>query len=870
IDVAKEIENAKKKVADFKQEIEDLRSGKTQVEAGQNLTETINNKLNALKEAEDKLAVLTGKQGKPPKPPKSNEQEYLEAEQKLANEQVELRLKTGKRILDAMDESFAKRKLKIESEYRKEEQEVKEEGEKLLRLLQKQETEKWIKGGSKGTAPVVESLPPEMQADVDAGYEAVREKRRAEEERLRLDMEQMAEEERLRFADALLKQLSDIEGYYRERIRQAEGNETLIATLIQSKERELGAARSEYAREMLANEQEIVKSRIAASTGYYRLDADRREAELTAEKENTEERIRLMEEQYRNAPTEELGKDIELARIELDKFNRELSKMPAEKASELSGYFSKIAGALGGLDGEMGEVFSEMSNAFGSISEVMKSDMSSMEGKMGAYAAAIEGAVQLINLAVSAAKRRDAVEKEFYKNQIALAHEYALAINEQIRTQSEISGSGFIKDYAGEIKDGFDALTDATGKYQEALSKLADGKAKVDLRNAVDWGQVGKGAATGAAAGAAIGSVIPAIGTAVGAVVGGLVGGIVGLFGGKKKEAVNDSLLAVFPELVDAAGNLNRELAQTLISTDQVDENTKQLLQNAIDWADAVEEANGKINDLTVELAGDLGGNIKNALMEAFKAGEDASKRMFKAAGDSLGKFVEDILYSTVFSEVFKQFGEELAASLNPATGDQDVLDDYDRLMDNLDKRDELYLSLLETIKKRAQDRGFDLWEDDSGSSNENTLKGASAKASQESIDLMSGQMGAVRRTLELILASLNRVMTIRQDLIDSVMGGLNAVPELIASGLHELIAIRELNARIAASNDAIASNTHSIGEIAGRVAVIGVTVAGNRESLQLLRGDTAAIGAIAEDTKAAANSLHNMERSVNVNLSGL
>jgi hypothetical protein len=82
-----------------------------------------------------------------------------------------------------------------------------------------------------------------------------------------------------------------------------------------------------------------------------------------------------------------------------------------------------------------------------------------------------------------------------------------------------------------------------------------------------------------------------------------------------------------FPEPVDAAGNLNREPTQTLISTDRVDENTKQLLQNTLDWADAVEPANAQIKDIAVEPAGDLGGSIKNALVESFKAGEDAQRQ---------------------------------------------------------------------------------------------------------------------------------------------------------------------------------------------------------------------------------------------------
>ena len=80
------------------------------------------------------------------------------------------------------------------------------------------------------------------------------------------------------------------------------------------------------------------------------------------------------------------------------------------------------------------------------------------------------------------------MEKEYYKNQIALAHEYALALNETYRTQAETSESGFVKDYAGRISSGFKALSDSTTKYKEAIQELAKGQAKTGLKNVIDWG----------------------------------------------------------------------------------------------------------------------------------------------------------------------------------------------------------------------------------------------------------------------------------------------------------------------------------------------------------------------------------------------
>ena len=59
-DITKEVEEATAKVSKLKQEIEDLRNGKTKVEAGKTIKSVIEEKAKELKEAESALATLTG------------------------------------------------------------------------------------------------------------------------------------------------------------------------------------------------------------------------------------------------------------------------------------------------------------------------------------------------------------------------------------------------------------------------------------------------------------------------------------------------------------------------------------------------------------------------------------------------------------------------------------------------------------------------------------------------------------------------------------------------------------------------------------------------------------------------------------------
>ena len=592
----------------------------------------------------------------------------------------------------ALNHSFYKQRKQIELNRRIDIAEAKAQGEELLAAKKKAYGE-----GA--------TLDDGEKTIIEGSLKAATDLYHAEIDALNRDINAAFREGRLRFADELTVQLSDIENYYDERIRRAAGDEALIAQLRIDREKEVVLAKSRYSVEMMAMDIELTRRRIENAKGYYQFEADRKEALLKADKKVTEARLQELERQYAITPTAELASEIESARIELEQFNEALSRIPNEKMAETTGYFAQITGALGGLGGEIGQMFSSISSSMSSVSESFSRDTSTMQGKVGAIATAIEGTVTLINMVVDASKRRKEAEKEFYKNAIAFGHEYTLSLNEQLRTQSQ-SGA-FIRDYTGEINDSFKALDMAMDKYYESLGKLNEGKAKVDLRNAVDWGATLKAAGTGAAIGASIGSLVGPIGAAIGAAAGAIIGGLVGIFGSKKKQNVTDELLAVFPELVDANGDLNREMAQTLINTEQVDEKTKRLLQNALDWADACEKAREQIGAIVEGLAGDVGNNLRNAIVGAWKSGEDASKAMFDVAGQSLENFITQLLYSAIFSDIFNDFRARLVDSLAPDTGDQDVLDDYDWLMQQMNERDGLYVELLNKIKERARQSGY-------------------------------------------------------------------------------------------------------------------------------------------------------------------
>ena len=90
----------------------------------------------------------------------------------------------------------------------------------------------------------------------------------------------------------------------------------------------------------------------------------------------------------------------------------------------------------------------------------------------------------------------------------------------------------------------------------------------------------------------------------------------------------------------------------------------------------------------------------------------------------------------------------------------------------------------------------------------DNSLKGAYAKASQESINLLAGQTGATRVIMEDIRASMQ---PIREQ--------MKFIYDLQKEGWQDVKAIRDLTDKVSKNTDQIAENTKEIKEVASKIS---------------------------------------------------
>jgi hypothetical protein len=366
--------------------------------------------------------------------------------------------------------------------------------------------------------------------------------------------------------------------------------------------------------------------------------------------------------------------------------------------------------------------------------------------KEESYGAIVSGATGIVSMFVNQAAQNKKTMDDYYSSVISQQQQYNLLLNEQLRLNSDVEGSVFLKDYLGRLKGGVAAFNDAQIKYQEGLKKFKDAQAVTGEKTVVSGTNVLAGIGSGAALGAGIGSIVPGIGTVVGAAVGGFVGLLAGLFAKKKKDIVAP-LLETYPDLIKANGDFNDSLAQTLIDNNKVTAETKKTLQNLIDWKKAADEATAQIKQVVSDLVGELGDDLRSALVTAFEDGTNSAI----AFGQAVNKVLENALSNILFNKIFEGALANLEKVLTPAleTGNPEAMT---KVMGDFFKQwpalTEQYNKALEAAKESAKNNGLDIFvpgDSVSGSGSSNSMTGAIKGVTEETASVLTGQINAIR-----------------------------------------------------------------------------------------------------------------------------
>lgn len=534
--------------------------------------------------------------------------------------------------------------------------------------------------------------------------------------------------------------------------------------------------------------------------------------------------------------------EVAVLRAQIDALNKQISSLQGKKSNsnrtvsewkDLQDVLSKVNKEIDDIGKNIGGATGEILSFAGSLATQTMSMISSITrlGELsvkgiGTAATAAARAVQTVEkasvilAAVSAAlqimdkiksffstSEATQYELDFLKSKVDLQNKFNEALVRQIALQKEMFGGDAYGNALASVKAYYKALENYEEQYQNAVFYRSRKKHSGGL----------------------LGKINPFYGAAVKALSGSETYEVNARenmqiqtrhktwFRSAKYQNLEDWLRENgFGNLFNKDGELNLDLAKSVLDMKGLTDETKNFLTDLISAQEQVEEMNEALRDYIDNTFGSLGDSMTDAIVDAFKNGSDAAETFKKdvvgvleevgaqmARSLFMQKYIDS--YADSLEDIFKKKRTGSEQDNAKALSDEimQVTNTFFQGMTAAGKQSEEFLKWFTESGKKY---GFDLFQPDeeAPSSSDNTLKGAFAKASQESIDLLAGQFGAMR--IDMNKTAINT---------DSIQANMSAIFELSRQKLDEMKAIRALTDKIEKSNTQIAVNTAKINDLA-------------------------------------------------------
>lgn len=335
---------------------------------------------------------------------------------------------------------------------------------------------------------------------------------------------------------------------------------------------------------------------------------------------------------------------------------------------------SKIAGGLSEMFDQIGN--QSMAEAMGSVQSIMGGVSNIAKGfanggVFGGIMAAVGETINIIGKAFSAKARHRAALNAIMQEQIAQQQAYNLLLMQEALLY-ERGTTAFGTDRYGKATNAIHVMAQAAEKFAEAWKKANDIKVVTGHKRT-------------------------------------------GLFGWGKGKDTYSTILSQYPKLIDAHGKFNVSLAESILKTRKMNDESKAALQNLIDLAKQQEEAWKEIRGYLTDIFGELGNTITNALVDAFRSGTDAGKAMAESVGKMLEKMGADMIYSAVLQKYFLKAQKEMEKyATDEHLSEEERFAAYARILDELtagvSADSGKAASLLEQFKRMATERGINIF----------------------------------------------------------------------------------------------------------------------------------------------------------------
>lgn len=725
------------------------------------------------------------------------------AEQDIQDAITESQLNAQKAVIALMEDGNAKELAQINANYDAKVNEIRRRERELLQTLQDAEYERWKQENpdyrKKGLqfVPTVTAIPADQQAGFDKEYSNAYRQQQNDTAKLLSNMLAKYRD----FAgqrEVIEKQMNDDIAFLQSQRTEANSDEIDRAIKVaKDKAKEAVQAVTDEENKALAGQDNTFLKMLfgdvsqMAFSDLSDLIAQARQLrdylsgkgdkegitfispeQLKAIEESPEELDRLKKSLDKLLGTDAEGK---WDRI-FDRFRKGFADLQSAKGfKDISGAIGTISGAAGDAAGMISEMFDAMGNtavadALGGVQQVMNAVSNigqgfAKGGIVGGIAAAIGEAANFIGQAFSANQRHKEALKQVMNEAIAQQREYNLLLMQQ-NLLYEKATTIFGTDAYSKAANSVNVMKDAISELNEALKGTSEQQERQNTK--------------------------PILGRMMNGVTGyyselkSLYAGLAdvdiktghkktGLFGWGKGKDIYSSILDVYPDLIDANGDFNKELAETIINTREMSDEDKAALQNMIDLAEQAEEAYESLNDYMTDIFGELGGSMSDALVGAFKNGTDAASAFADSVSDMLETLAEQMVYSVTLAPIM----EEAQSAMLDVMKDTSLTDKQkyvqwtnilNGLVSDATEQQQIANSLYEAYQQAAKEQGFDIFKPESSSQQSASGKGFETM-SQDSADELNGRFTALYESNLRIEGATEEQTAVLRDILESLSG---------------------------------------------------------------------------------------------------
>lgn len=375
-----------------------------------------------------------------------------------------------------------------------------------------------------------------------------------------------------------------------------------------------------------------------------------------------------------------------------------------EAATSATGEIAKMFEEMG--DTQTAEAVSGAQQVLGAVSNIGQGFAKG--GIVGGIAAAVGEAANFIGQAFAAEARHQEALKEIERAKLDFQRQYNLALIEQNLLLEEATN------VFGERQ--IEKAMNAIEVYRKALSDLKQELAGSAVRG-LEYALI-----SGTWYDQLFGGVFTQAKNAYKKGLGGLWEAQIvtghektGLFGWGKGRDVYSSILSVYPELIDANGELDTAMLQTILDTRKMSDDTRKYLENLIDLKDAMDEAEEALEDYLQQTFGSLGDGILDSITTALAEGGSALENFADEAASVLENPGEQIAYSLFFADKFDDLESQLKDVYGGEGSPEDIANEAMEVIgdfyDGIGSDMSAAQAWLEAWREKAEEMGFDLWQ---------------------------------------------------------------------------------------------------------------------------------------------------------------